>query len=597
MVAILALVSAVSGCGGEAESIEPSPTSIGATSTAGTAETTTSAITTETTVDSAALSDTDLTDVGWVVFRGNGLFDDRGRQLTDLPPSGSEPAVTRAGDGDLVYATTDGVYRWEIEQTQPELDPDTEVEVTASAEITAANGVTVRLIEADVTLDSSGAVDQVLQPARLVVIDPDGELEWTTDIGGIAAHLVSLVDFDGRRVLLARAPEQPATIPLQHIVYDLDCPTDEGCTRSFITPFGMAALVGPDTDEQDLNIQPLDLCPTGDSEFITPAETPTPFRYGYQQAGAVLRTCDAYALGLNDEDLQEGWRWTELARALRGPHGPDGDNAYRWSPHPDRASVAMTDAGTHVAIDFDVPDQRLPGRVAVTMSPDVVLLSGSADDATAEAIRAAVADLADAAERELYDQLTIEGPDRDADQVAEFAAAIDDTLSRAAVGEVQLTDDGLEVWADEAAEPDNADEAVAFAFGDFAAGGEGSFDDLPVADEVLLALGSQVYARRVATDLVDRGAWSINAPFYADLAGPFNLLGQTPAPARFAVGPHDRCASPAPLPAPPELARFRRVSIRPAEDTTPESCLDWWSIELFLDDGQIVGVAGDAVGP
>jgi hypothetical protein len=593
LVSALALIVSAPACGGDDESVQPTSTTP-APST-GTTDTTTSTSTTDTTV-APALVDTDLTDVDWVVFRDDGLVDDQGRQLTELPPLGYEPVVTRNDNGDLLFATNDGVYRWEIGQTQPEPVTDAGVEVTAPTEITAANGVTVRLVDADVTLDSNGAVDQVLQPAQLEVFTPDGELEWTTDIGGIAAYRVSLIDFDGGTVLLARAPEEPANPPLQHIVYDLECPTGEDCTRSVIAPYGMVALVGPDAEEPTLNIQLLDLCPTGYAEFITPADTPTLFVQAYQRAGAMLRTCDVYALRLNDVD--QDWQWTELARALQGPHGPvDGaDDTHRWGSRPARAAVTMADVGTYVSIDFDVPDRRLPGQVAVTVSPSMVLVSGQADESTAEAVRAAARTVADDGDRELTDRLEMEGPERDAGQVAEFVAAIDDTLGGAAVGEVQLTDAGITAWAADTTDPNDGDDGVAFAFGDFAAGGEGSFDDLPVADEVLLALGSQVYARKTATELADRGAWSINAPFYADLAGPFNLLIQAPAPARFALGPHDRCASPVPLPAPPELARYRRISIQPADDTI-ESCTGWWSIELFVDGGEIVGVAGDAFGP
>lgn len=256
----------------------------------------------------------------------------------------------------------------------------------------------------------------------------------------------------------------------------------------------------------------------------------------------------------------------------------------------------MTDLGTSVSIDFDVPERRLPGQVAVTMSPSVVLVSGRADETTAEAVRTSAASLAEDSNRELADRLTVEGPVRDPAQVSEFMESVVATLSGAVVGDVQLTDDGIMAWSAATADTEDGDDVVAFTFGDFAAGGEGSFDDLPVAEQVLLALGSQVYARKAAMELADRRAWSINAPFYADLAGPFNLLIQTPAPARFNVGPHDRCASSVPLPAPPELARYRRISIQPAEDTI-ESCIDWWSMELFVDDGEIVGVAGDAFGP
>jgi hypothetical protein len=60
------------------------------------------------------------------------------------------------------------------------------------------------------------------------------------------------------------------------------------------------------------------------------------------------------------------------------------------------------------------------------------------------------------------------------------------------------------------------------------------------------------------------------------------------------VGPHDHCVSP-PVPAPPELAGLRRVSVQPVGEVP---CLLWWTVDLFLtEDGTIAGITLDLYEP
>lgn len=595
------LLLALVGCGNTDENAEENPDST-PSSSASTEQTTEDegaeppAAETTSTTSSPALIDTDLTDVIWVVHRDDGIYDDRGRRLTDLVPPGLEPTLSRSDDGDLLISAAAGGYRWTVGQTAPEVDGQIEPnEGESNNQITAANDVTVVIIDAETTLDSTGSVEQVLQPAQLQV-RYNGEVQWTTDVGGIAAHVAQLVDFDGRYVLLARGPVEPANPAIQHIVYDLACPTGEGCTQTFMTFAGMASLVGPDSDEAALNPQLLDLCPTAGERFITSADVPTPFDRAYQRAGAILRSCDAYALRMNEDDLDRGWIWTEAARALQGPHRRVDDDTYRWGAAPDRVAVQTANIGTYVAISFEIPRQQAPGTVTVTMSPTMVLVSGRAGPDTVEVAREAASALADSSTRQLTDWLEVDGPDRDQATLDQFATAVDQTLSDQATGEVQLTGRTVQAWASDTTDPGDDDDALAFAFADFAAGGESSFADLPLADEVALGLGSRIYSIESGPDLANRQLWSVNAAVFEDFEGPFNLLDLAPAPSRFTIGAHDRCASSIPRPAPAELARHRRIAILPAEDSI-DSCLAWTAIELFVDEGQIVGVVGDAFGP
>ncbi|NND12951.1 MAG: hypothetical protein HKO10_03235 [Acidimicrobiia bacterium] len=56
------------------------------------------------------------------------------------------------------------------------------------------------------------------------------------------------------------------------------------------------------------------------------------------------------------------------------------------------------------------------------------------------------------------------------------------------------------------------------------------------------------------------------------------------------VGSHPHCAGP-PMPVAEGFEELTQISIQPA---APDSCLEWWTVDVFLDDqGDIAGVTLD----
>ncbi len=604
--------------------------------------------------------DVELSEAVWVVNGYDGLIDDRGRALATLdgsPVSGGR-SVARAVDGSLYFATEKGLWALpsgesqlvevnpdpvEIEDlgyddegqivTSPYSDSPTTIDDQAgrtflfeltddggTQSITAANGLTVRVIE------PTGEYDPEVEyltnpdiPAKLEVLDTNGEVAWTTEAGGSAAVWLSLIDFNGRHVMFARAPTEPADPALQHVVYDLNCPyanedppQGEACTRTFWTQFGKATLVGPDLPpgEADLNPQLLDICPTSLTNIQPPLEMtedwfgPQIFSEagaeGFEAAASALKTCDPLGLsmfadidGLSYEagTERDGWMWTELARALDGPFDvpSDANTKAVWQRYDGGVAIRLEQPDGYMMID--PPAARPPGNVAVVRTEDHVVVSGDIGRGSVPVILAAVNDLADEAELEVVDYLVgTSAVDAD-DPVSDFTAAIGRELNEAgrevhlAYGEV-LVSPSAEGYSPELTE-------IAFAFSDFADGGDGTFDELPLADEVALALGSEVVARRGRDDLVERNAWTVNDSEFRAYSGPFDILSEAGGPVVVGSGVHPHCASPLPTPAPPELAQFQRVWLQPPEDSI-DSCLSWSSVDLFVDDtGRIRGVSLD----
>jgi hypothetical protein len=129
---------------------------------------------------------------------------------------------------------------------------------------------------------------------------------------------------------------------------------------------------------------------------------------------------------------------------------------------------------------------------------------------------------------------------------------------------------------------------------------------LPFADEVALGLADQVIARRPRDELLDPEVWSLGADLlFRERVGPYSALdtlaewnvnaaGILIREMQVTVGPHDHCVSP-PVPAPPELAGLRRVSVQPVGEVP---CLLWWTVDLFLtEDGTIAGITLDLYEP
>jgi hypothetical protein len=598
----------------------------------------------------------DLDGVAWVINDFDGLVDDQGRVLVE--PSGlvlgGSRLVARSADGSNYYIIDEQLWRWPVDAAQPEpvevdvdkitdigYDDDGRVIVNPYGEqamvddqggrprtalsavvdgqvfMTALNGVTVTAFDPIGPVDPEGGFLTGLDtPARLQVSLPDGSVEWTTDAGGTAAPWLSIIDFDGRYVMLARAPEEPADPAMQHIVYDLDCQAGgiagEGCTTTFWARHGTAALVGPDRGPGDdrLNIQLLDICPTMNHEITPPVEMTdtdlaSPFaaadREAFEWAAQSLAVCDPLPLGpaaLNSHDDAE-WLWSEFARALEGPFAQTGTNEWTWNRDPSRSSVVLINEFGQPYMEFRPADGQLPGEVAAAMSATHLLLGGQADQSLRDELVAAAEELAEQNGAEVVDLVEIGGPGHDPGQGSTFVGQLTRELGRADVvaGEVHLTDDGVKSNVVTDTTATLADEDIGFAFADFANGGESAFDQLRLAETVGLALGSDLVAWRGADQLADRSWWAVNRSSFQAFVGPFAILDFVPSPSAFVIGPHPRCAAVWPTPAPPDLVQYRRISIQPVE-TAGSTCLTWAAVDLFVDeDGVIHGVSLDLFEP
>ncbi|MDH3293870.1 MAG: hypothetical protein OER95_06065, partial [Acidimicrobiia bacterium] len=487
----------------------------------------------------------------------------------------------------------------------------TDPEQLGGHSITAANGVSVEVLPVDGRFDPEGGyLISVSEPAKLQVTNADGEVDWTVTAGGVGAPWLDLIDFDGRHVMLSRAPGEPADPVIQHIVYDLDCrrPATEGCSETFWARPGTASLVGPDREPGDdsLSLQSLDICPTMGRGAAAPVEmiasegfdeTFTALqRQAFELAAVGLSLCDVWTLGLFDaEGLDfdpgtgdDGWLWTEFALAMEAPPRFVEGEGWVWSTHPERASVIIRDEFAQPWVEFRPPPRRLPGRIAMVVTPDVVLLDGTTDQAFADELRGAGAVLADSRGIELVDRLAVAGPPPSQEVRDELLDSVANGFPPSvAAGETHLTDDGVVVSTVPSTGPSRAERALGFAIADFASGGEGVFDELPLTGEIALALGSEVRAVRTVLELSRRGGWAVDAYEFRGSAGPFNLLDLVPSPSEVTLGPLGECGFPIPTPAPPSLAAYRRINVLPAEGSV-DSCPAWSAVSLYVDDGGLI---------
>jgi hypothetical protein len=112
-------------------------------------------------------------------------------------------------------------------------------------------------------------------------------------------------------------------------------------------------------------------------------------------------------------------------------------------------------------------------------------------------------------------------------------------------------------------------------------------------DRVALGLANRVLVDRTAGELRDPRTWRLETAGFRGRSGPFSAIGLIAGerrPLTMTVGRHRRCASPA-GPAPPRVASRRRISVQPRR---VESCLQWWSVDLFLTrDGHVRAVTLD----
>lgn len=117
-------------------------------------------------------------------------------------------------------------------------------------------------------------------------------------------------------------------------------------------------------------------------------------------------------------------------------------------------------------------------------------------------------------------------------------------------------------------------------------------------DGIELLLGNAGSARTaMIEDLHEPAAWDLDAPEgYAGFTGPFSALRSLGRVDELTVrvGDHPFCANPG-HPAPGHLADLTRISIEP---TQVESCIDWFTVELYLDpDGIVQAILLDLFGP
>ncbi len=115
------------------------------------------------------------------------------------------------------------------------------------------------------------------------------------------------------------------------------------------------------------------------------------------------------------------------------------------------------------------------------------------------------------------------------------------------------------------------------------------------ADGVLLGLGDDVLVARTPEELAEPSAWVLDVDTFREHVGPFSALDQLGDVNDVTVtaGPHPHCAAPPAL-MPPETVGLRQISIQPAN---VQSCLQWWTVDLFLDGREVKVVTMDLWDP
>ncbi len=122
-------------------------------------------------------------------------------------------------------------------------------------------------------------------------------------------------------------------------------------------------------------------------------------------------------------------------------------------------------------------------------------------------------------------------------------------------------------------------------------------DSLPLSpDGVVMGLGNAAMRTHTIAELADPANWSFESNEFRGRTGTFSALDvlANADDTEIIVGTHNHCASP-PAAVPEELRDARRLSVQP---TGIDSCLLWWTVDLFLDDGgNVVGIVFDTWEP
>lgn len=116
---------------------------------------------------------------------------------------------------------------------------------------------------------------------------------------------------------------------------------------------------------------------------------------------------------------------------------------------------------------------------------------------------------------------------------------------------------------------------------------EPSANHAPWAPQVIvLGVGGRARTTLSEQQAADPRRWRFAEPF-ADLSA-LDVLASSEGRYRVDLGPHPHCVGPV-KPPPRVLDGRRQISITPRGAL--DSCLDWWAVDLFVDDaGRIEGV-------
>lgn len=119
--------------------------------------------------------------------------------------------------------------------------------------------------------------------------------------------------------------------------------------------------------------------------------------------------------------------------------------------------------------------------------------------------------------------------------------------------------------------------------------------ELPLAATVRLGLHNELEIERTPEQLADVESWIVPRSEYAGFSGPFNILdpirrGRT---LNITEGPQPHCAGP-PLDPPLGLEDAMLVSGQPKES---DSCIDWFSVNLWMQNGEVTAITLELFGP
>lgn len=147
-------------------------------------------------------------------------------------------------------------------------------------------------------------------------------------------------------------------------------------------------------------------------------------------------------------------------------------------------------------------------------------------------------------------------------------------------------------WVNQAflAIPLNSEESIWHSVATFAREQDDrSFAGMHLADEVALGLADQILKTVDSVELRNPDVWRLELEYFRGYSGPFSaleLLNELRV-IEVSVGEHPHCASP-PVPPPVGFESFKRVSAQPAFSYEHVSCIEWFTVDFFVDDLDVI---------